>query len=153
MSDRLFSPNHETHLLTTFKYVDEVVTQAVSRLEAAARPSPFSEYVADADSLQRKTAADDLDRLRAVMRGFLDSHKIAIPKASMSALWAASTACVHAGVSVEELSARYLKAYGALSPAAAVELERLVAELTDVLRKMNVSLAEAAANPTKPKCS
>jgi len=87
------------------------------------------------------------------MRGFLDSHQIAIPKASMSALWAASTACVHAGVSVEELSGRYLKAYGALSPAAAVELERLVAELTGLLRTMNVSLAEAAANPPKPKRS
>jgi hypothetical protein len=139
MSDRIFPPNHETRLLTTFKYVDDVLTQAVERLESASS-SPFTEYVADAGPAERKAVDEYLDRVRAVMRGFLDKHRIEIPPASTSALWAASTACVYAGVSVEELRGRYMRAYGAVSPVAAEELERIVAELTDVLNQLNAYL-------------
>lgn len=141
MSDQLFPPNHQTRLLTTFKYVDEVLTQAVSRLESESA-SPFSEYTADAGPAERQAAYEHLQRVRAVMRGFLDRHQIAIPSPSLSALWAVSTACRYAAISVEELRGRYMKAYGGVSPAAGDELERLVAELTDALRQMNSSLAD-----------
>jgi len=152
MSDRIFPPNHESRLLTTFKYVDDVLTQAVERLESASS-SPFTEYVADAGPAERKAVGEYLDRVRDVMRGFLDKHQIEIPQASTSALWAASTASVYAGVSVEELRGRYMKAYGAVSPQAAEELERIVAELTGVLNQLNAYLAEvkgAAPTATPP---
>ncbi len=141
MNERLFPPNHQTRLLTTFKHVDEVLVQALSRLESAS-DSPFSEYVADAGPAECKVLADYLDQLRAVMRGFLDRHQIPVPQASTSALRAAATACHHAGVSVEELQARYLRAYGPLSQEAADELDRIVADLGDVLKKMNGYLAQ-----------
>ncbi len=141
MSDRIFPPNHESRLLTTFKYVDDVLTQAVERLESASA-SPFTEYVADAGPAERKAVGEYLDRVRDVMREFLEKHQIAIPQPSMSALWAASTACVYSGVSLEELRGRYMKAYGAVTPAAEAELERMVAEVTGVLNKMNAYLQE-----------
>lgn len=155
MSDRVFPPNHETRLLTTFKYVDDVLTQAVERLESAT--SPFSEYVADAGSADRQDVTEHLERVRAVMRGFLGSHGIEIPAPSTSALWAASTACVYAGVSVEELRGRYMRAYGAISPAADAELDRIVSELTEVINQMNAALVEmknaAAIKPERPSPS
>jgi hypothetical protein len=140
MSDRLFPPNHETRLLTTFKYVDDVLTQAVERLESAS--SPFSEYVADAGPAERTAIAQHLERVRSVMRRFLESHGIEIPAPSTSALWAASTACVYAGVSVEELRGRYMRAYGAIPPGADAELERIVTKLTEVINQMNAALVE-----------
>jgi hypothetical protein len=152
MSDRVFPPNHETRLLTTFKYVDDVLTQAVERLESAS--SPFSEYVADAGPADRQAAAEHLERVRSVMRRFLESHAIEIPAPSTSALWAASTACVYAGVSVEELRGRYMRAYGAIPPAADAELDRIVSELTEVINQMNAALVEmkntAAIKPERP---
>jgi hypothetical protein len=138
---KIFPPNHESRLLTTFKYIDDVLTQAVGRLESASA-SPFSEYVADAGPSERKVVSEYVDRVRAAMREFLEKHQIAIPQPSMSALWAASTACVYSGVSIEELRGRYMKAYGAVSPAAEAELERMVAEVTGVLNKMNAYLQE-----------
>jgi hypothetical protein len=149
MSDRVFPPNHESRLVTTFKYVDDVLTQAVERLESSSS-SPFSEYVADVGPAERKIVAEYLDRVRASMRGFLDRHQIAIPPASTSALWATSTACVYAGVSIEELRGRYMRAYGAVSPEADAELERMVAELTDALNKMNAYLAEIKGEAPTP---
>jgi len=148
MNERLFPPNHQTRLLTTFKHVDEVLVQALSRLESASE-SPFSEYVADAGPAECGVLAEYLDQLRAVMRGFLDRHQIPVPQASTSALRAAATACHHASVSVEELQARYLRAYGPLSPAAAEELDRIVADLTDVLKKMNGYLAQVKNSPAE----
>jgi hypothetical protein len=150
MSDQLFPPNHETRLLSTFKYVDDVLTQAVERLESAS--SPFSEYVADAGPADRRAVAEHLERVRIGMRRFLESHGIEIPAPSTSALWAASTACVYAGVSVEELRGRYMKAYGAISPAADAELDRIVTQLTEVINQMNAALVEIknAAIKTAP---
>jgi hypothetical protein len=138
MSDRLFPPNHESRLLTTFKYVDDVLTQAVERLASAA--SPFSEYVADAGPADRQAIAEHLERVRTVMRRFLDSHGIPIPTPSKSAVDAASKVCVYAAISVEELRGRYMRAYGAIPPAAEAELERMASELTHVINQMNASL-------------
>jgi hypothetical protein len=150
MSDQLFPPNHETRLLSTFKYVDDVLTQAVERLESAS--SPFSEYMADAEPADRRAVTEHLERVRTAMRRFLESHGIEIPAPSTSALWAASTACVYAGVSVEELRGRYMKAYGAISPAADAELDRIVTQLTEVINQMNAALVEIknAAIKTAP---
>jgi hypothetical protein len=150
MSDQLFPPNHETRLLSTFKYVDDVLTQAVERLESAS--SPFSEYVADAGPAERRAVTEHLERVRTAMRRVLESHGIEIPAPSTSALWAASTACVYAGVSVEELRGRYMKAYGAISPEADAELDRIVTQLTEVINQMNAALVEIknAAIKTAP---
>ena len=60
MNQPLFPPNHQTRLLTTFKHVDEVLVQALSRLESASE-SPFAEYVADAGPAERKVLAEYLD--------------------------------------------------------------------------------------------
>ncbi len=140
MSDRVFPPNHETRLLTTFKYVDDVLTQAVERLESAS--SPFSEYVADAGPAERQAVSQHLERVRTVMRRFLDGHGIKIPAPATSAVAAASKVCVYAAISVEELRGRYMRAYGAISPAAEAELDRLATELTEVVNQMNAALLE-----------
>ncbi len=151
MSDGFFPPNHETRLLTSLKHIDAVVSQSLSQLGSDQAESPFSEYVADGNALHQQAAAEYLDRLRALMCGFLNRHQIAIPKGSSSALWGASTACLYAAVSVEDLRGRSMRAYGALSPAASDELDRFVTDLTDLLRKMHKYFAEASARtPTNP---
>src|SRR5579862_6881861 len=105
MNDPLFRPSHERRLLTTFRHVDELVSQAVSRLEPVAAASPLSEFVPDATLEQQKAAADSLRELRELMRRFVEIHEIPVPERRISALWAAHTAFLHARLSVEELRA------------------------------------------------
>jgi GTP-binding protein EngB required for normal cell division len=143
MSDRLFRTNHERRLLTTFRYVDELVSEAVARLEAASTASSLSEYVPDAKPVQQKVAMDHLDRLRGLMHRFLDRHNIPVPERQVSALWAARSACLYASVSIEELRARSMRGFGDLRPEAEHELESLVAGLSDVLRRLGDYLAQA----------
>jgi hypothetical protein len=143
MTDRLLPPNHERRVLTTFRFVDELVSQAVSRLDPASAASPLSEFVPDAKPDHHKVAAEYLESLRDFMRRFLDTHHISPPQRNVSALWAAHTACLHAKVSVEELRAGSMRGYGKLSPEADRELETLVAGLSDVLQRMSESLERA----------
>jgi hypothetical protein len=144
MSDRQFQPNHERRLLTTFRHVDELVSQAVSRLDTAANAPPLSEFLPDGTPDQQKLAAGCLDELREAMRRFLYSHQIPLPERRVSALWAAHSACLHAQLSVEELRPSSMRGCGKLTPEAERELETLVAGLSEVLQKLSDFLARAA---------
>jgi hypothetical protein len=144
MTDRLFQPNHERRLLTTFRHVDELVSQAVARLEPEASASPLCEFVPDANPDQHRVATECLERMRSLMGGFLASHSIPAPQRNVSALWAAHSACLHARLSVEELRAGSMRGCGKLSPEAERELETLVAGLSEVLQRLSDSLAPTA---------
>ncbi len=150
MSDRLLPPNHERRLLTTFRHVDELVSQAVARLEPASSDSPLSEFVRDGQAAQYQAAAECLDGLRERMGRFLAGHQIPVPTRNVSALWAAHTACLHARLSVEELRPGPMRGCGKLTPAAERELEALADELSSLLQRMTDLLAlpapPAAAN-------
>jgi hypothetical protein len=141
MSDGLLQPNHERRLLTTFRHVDELVSQAVARLQRPSSESPLSEFILDGTPEQHKQAAECLDRLRELMGRFLASHQIPAPNRSVSALWAAQTACLHARLSVEELRAGSMRSCGKLTPEAERELEALAAELSNILQKLSESVA------------
>jgi hypothetical protein len=143
MSDRLLQPNHERRLLTTFRHVDELVSQAVARLEPASSDSPLSEFVRDGQAAQYQAAAF-LNGLRERMGRFLADHQIPVPKRNVSALWAAHTACQHARLSVEELRASPMRGCGKLTPAAERELETLADGLSSVLQRMSDLLAPPA---------
>jgi hypothetical protein len=137
MTDGLLHPNHERRLLTTFRHVDELVSQAVARLQPTSSESPLSEFILDATPQQHKAAAACLDHLRELMGRFLASHQIPAPGMNISALWAVQTACMHARLSVEELRAGSMRSCGKLSPEAERELETLATELSDILQKMS----------------
>jgi hypothetical protein len=147
MSDRLFQPNHERRLLTTFQHVDEIVSHAVARLDAAATPSPLSEFVPDAQPGQHQLATESLNELRDLMRGFLETHHVPLPERNLSALWAAETACLHANLTVQELRASAMRGCGKLSPDAEAELETLVDRLSDLLQRMSEVFARAPGRP------
>jgi hypothetical protein len=150
MSDRLFRPNHERRVLTTFRHVDELVSQAVSRLAPSTSATFLSEFVLDAQSDQHQMAVDCLERLRDLMSRFLESHQIPVSKPNVSALWAAHTACLHARLSVEELRASPMRGCGQLTPDAERELEALATALSDVLQRMTEFLAPPPPSPSSP---
>ncbi len=143
MNDRLFQPNHERRLLTTFRHVDELVSQAVARLEPEASASPLSEFIPDANPNQLEVATECLERMRSLMGGFLASHSIPAPQRNVSALWAAHSACLHARLSVEELRAGSMRGCGKLSPEAERELAALVEGLSELLQRLSESLVSS----------
>jgi len=48
--------NHQRHLLSTFQYVDNLLSEAERILASAGAASPFQEYSQDTTPIQRKVA-------------------------------------------------------------------------------------------------
>lgn len=151
MSDHLFNGNHESRLRTTFKYIDELLTQAAGRLDSSTAQSPFSDYHADATPVQHRVTLDHLVRLRSIMLRFLQAHDLPPPEPRTSAVWAARTALMSVETAVEELRPRHLRGYGDLSDEAARELDGLTTQLRDQLRRLEEFLAQGVGHDLRAR--
>jgi GTP-binding protein EngB required for normal cell division len=136
--------NHKRHLLNTFQYVDEVLSDALQALNSAESPSPFQRCLPDSLPVQRKVIADYVARLRGMMVRILEGQDIAIPKPQVSSLWSFQTTLLSARIAVEELAPKYMRGYGEISDDAAHELDVLMAQLMDVFDRMSGYLARGA---------
>jgi hypothetical protein len=68
--------NHQRHLLSTFQYVDNLLSEAERILASAGAASPFQEYSQDTTPIQRKVTHDYIVRVREAMRRILEELKI-----------------------------------------------------------------------------
>ena len=121
--------NHQRKLLTTFQYVDELLTEAIGHLTGSSPVSPLQNYIADATPEQITILQQQLQELRKVMVDLLRENKISIPEPQISALWALQTALIEAGEVVFDLQARFMSNYGPLAPETQKRLDEIAARL------------------------
>jgi len=134
--------NHQRHLLATFQYVDNLLSEADRILVSAGSSSTFQEYSQDSTPVQRKVTHDYILRVRETMRRILDELKIP-PKPPVSgALWAARNHTAFADIAVTEIEPEHMLGYGKLSNEDQRMLDRIVAELNSVLNRLNAYLAQ-----------
>lgn len=134
--------HHERQLLTTFAYVDRLLSDAVRDLDPGTARSPFSRIVPDAVSVQQQVIADHAAELREHMRAILARYRIALPAREVSAIWSARAAITMAGIALDELDAKRLRGYGALPEEAATEVSAAVAALQELLGRMDAYLVD-----------
>ena len=134
--------NHQRHLLSTFQYVDNLLSEADHILASADSPSPFQEYTQDSTPVQRKVTHDYILRVREAMRRVLSELGIP-PKPPVSgALWAARNHLAFAGIAIAEIEPEHMLGYGKLSAEDQQTFDRIVAELNSVLNRLNAYLAQ-----------
>lgn len=121
--------NHQRKLLTTFQYVDELLTEAIGHLTGSSPVSPLQNYIADATPEQITILQQQLQELRKVMVDLLRENKISIPEPQISALWALQTALIEAGEVVFDLQARFMSNYGPLPSETQKRLDEVAATL------------------------
>src|SRR5579871_2934817 len=129
MNANLFNSNHQSRLITTFKYVDSLVSEAVARLDPPVARSPFANYAADATPVQHRVMSDFLVRLRDAMRRFSGDHGVGLPEPRVGAVWSVRVALAYAETAIEELRYRHMRGYGDMSGKAAEELDLLTTQL------------------------
>jgi hypothetical protein len=134
--------NHQRHLLSTFQYVDNLLSEMERLMASAASASPFQEYSQDATPLQRKVTHDHVVRVREAMRRILDELKIPRKPPISSATWAARSYMSFAGIAIAEIGSKYMRGYGELSEEDARTMDRIVAELNAELARITNYLAE-----------
>jgi len=134
--------NHERHLLTTFQYVDNLLSEADHILTSAGSASPFQEYSQDSTPVQRKVTHDYILRVREAMRCILEELKIPLKPPISGALWAARNHLAFAGIAITEIEPSHMLGYGKLSDEDRQTLDRIAAELNAVLNRLKAYLAQ-----------
>jgi hypothetical protein len=74
--DSGLNDNHVRHAVTTFRYMDELLSKAEHIMVSAGSPSPFQEYTDDTTPIQRKVTHDYLARVREIMSRNLEELNI-----------------------------------------------------------------------------
>jgi GTP-binding protein EngB required for normal cell division len=136
--------NHQRHLLSTFQYVDNLLSEAERILISSGSPSPFQEYSPDSTPVQRKVAHDYIVRVRETMRRILEELKIPLKPPISGAIWAARSHLSFASISIAEIEPEPMKGYGKISSEDEQMLNNIVAELNSVLNRLGTYLAQGA---------
>lgn len=135
--------NHVRHVVTTFRYMDELLSKAEHIMASAESPSAFQEYSDDTTPLQRKVTHDYVVRLREMMSRNLEELRIPRPAPVTGALWAARNAVTFANIALADMESERMGGYGKLSHAAAERIDAIVAELRAAVERLDVYLAHS----------
>jgi hypothetical protein len=139
--------NQQRHLLATFQYVDNLLSEAERIMASAGSPSPFQEFSQDSTPIQRKVTHDYVLRVRQAMRRILDELKIPRKQPICGAIWTARSHINFAGIAIAELDAEHMRGYGQLSEEDAQTMDRAIAELNAELARITNYLAEGRQDP------
>jgi GTP-binding protein EngB required for normal cell division len=135
-SEGEMNENHERHLLTSFRYIDNLLSEAEHILANAGSASPFAEYTQDSTPVQRKVLHDYIDRVRQAMnRALADLH---LPPSSpvCGAMWAAGGRLTFSQIAVTEIEPQHMRGYGALTDGDVKAINGVVAELNATLERL-----------------
>jgi hypothetical protein len=133
---RVFLRNHQRYLLSRIRHIDEVLGDAVQALAPADNARLFKRVTPDATPAQRKILADYLAQVRFTLQRFVEAQQLQDPLSAVSGLRSLRIAVIFAQTAVTELRPSYLRGYGPLEADAVGASERLVAELTTLLKRI-----------------
>jgi GTP-binding protein EngB required for normal cell division len=134
--------NQQRHLLSTFQYVDNLLSEAERIMASAGAASPFQEYSQDTTPIQRKVTHDYVIRVRETMRRILEELKISRRPPVSGALWAARGHLGFTSIAIAEIEPEHMRGYGKLADEDARAMERIVAELNSELNRIRDYLAQ-----------
>jgi GTP-binding protein EngB required for normal cell division len=132
----MFDENHQRILMSRIQGLDDLLSEAMANLSPTDDGRLFQAHVADATLNQRQILADYVAQLYFLLRRFLRAQGLSGTGEPVSALWAFRVAVSFARTAATELGPHYLRGYGSIDTEATEALERLVAELMALLRRM-----------------
>jgi GTP-binding protein EngB required for normal cell division len=141
-SNGSLNSSHKHHLLTHFKYVDDLLSDVESVLVSSGSKSPFPKYRADLSPVQMKVIRDYIAQIRAQMLQVLKSQGISPPEPDIPATRSVRVNLVFADIAFDECRPDALRGYGEVPRSAIQELNGLVEEMRGLIRKVSTYVAE-----------
>lgn len=136
--------NHERRLTVTCRHIDKLLADMESTLNVSASKLAFPQYAPDLTSAQRRVIEDYISRIRAQLVRVLDGQNIERPRADIPVTRSLHSTLTFVDIAVEELKPEYMRGYGEVPPAAAVELNGIAGELQGLVRQLDHYLARGA---------
>lgn len=145
--------NHVRHVMTTFRYLDDLLSKAEHIMASAGSSSPFREYVNDTTPAQRKVTHDYVANLRNLMTRQLEELHINRPAPVGGALWAARNAVRFANIALTDMEPKRMGGYGQLSAEATRQLDSMVVELRAEIDRLENYLANGSDGESQTRDS
>jgi hypothetical protein len=142
--------HHRRRLLVSCQYIDRLLSDIESVLNADASLSPFPRYVQDfspgeAEMLQARVAS-----LRSQLVSLLKRWKIGVPEPGISAQHSVLTSLSYIDITVEEMKPRYLGGYGPVPELVSPELNSSVEQL-QLAVKATISVVKGFSRRGDPR--
>jgi GTP-binding protein EngB required for normal cell division len=136
--------NHERRLTVTCRHIDKLLAEIESALNVSASKLAFPQYVPDISPAQRRVIEDYISRIRAQLARVLDGQGIERPPADIPVSRSLHSHLTFVDIAIEELKPEYMRGYGEMPPAAAVELNGIAGELQGLVRQFDQYLMRGA---------
>jgi len=129
--------NHERRLSVTCRHIDKLLAEMESALSVSTSKLAFPQYAPDLSPAQRRVIEDYIGRIRAQLVRVLDGQGIERPPADIPVSRSLHSYLTFVDIATEELKPEYMRGYGEVPPAAAVELNGIVGELQGLVRQLD----------------
>lgn len=140
-------------VLTGFKYVDQLLSEAESILAASNSKSPFPKYRNDLTPAQVKVVQDFIARIRAQMVQALKSLGITPPGPQFGATHSIRVSLEFADITFEDCRPDALRGYGEVPASVVPELNGVVNEMSSLVQKLNAYLAQGLGQDLQGRLS
>jgi len=137
MPEESLNSNHVRRLSVTCRHIDKQLADMENALSVASSKNAFPEYLSDITPAQRRVIEDYIARIRAQLARVLDGQGIERPEPSIPVSRSLHTALTFIAIAAEELQPKYMRGYGEVPPAAAVELNGIAGELLGLVSQLD----------------
>jgi len=132
----MFGENQRRYLFSRFQSIDRRFSEALADLQPADDGKLFATHIPDATLSQRQVLSDYVAQLRFLLRRFLRAQSLTDTGTPISVLWRFRVGISFMATAIEELRPDYLRGYGEVDAESAAAIERLVADMKTILRRM-----------------
>lgn len=136
--------NHERRLSVTCRYIDRLLADMETALSVSASKLAFPQYAPDIAPAQRRVIEDYIGRIRAQLVRVLDGQRIERPPADIPVSRSLHATLTFIDIAAEEMKPEYMRGYGEIPRAAAVELNGISGELQGLVRQLDQYLAHGS---------
>jgi len=137
MAQESLNSNHARRLSVTCRHIDKLLADMESVVNVSASKRAFPEYLPDITPAQRHVIEDYIARIRSQLARVLVGQGITRPEPSIPVSRCLHTILTFAGIADEELQPKYMRGYGEIPAAAAVELNGIAAELLSLTNQLD----------------
>ncbi|HTS57292.1 MAG TPA: dynamin family protein [Terriglobales bacterium] len=137
MAQESLNSNHARRLSVTCQHIDKLLADMENAVSVSASERAFPEYIPDVTPAQRQTIEDYIARIRSQLARILDGQGIERPAPRIPASRSLYTILTFIGIAAEELQPKYMRGYGEIPPAAAVDLNGIAAELLSLTHQLD----------------
>lgn len=136
--------NHARRLSVTCRHIDKLLAEMESALNTSASKLAFPQYALDFSPAQRRVVEDYISRIRAQLVRVLDGQAIERPPSDIPVSRALHVNLTFVDIAAEELKPEYMRGYGEIPSAAAVELNGIAGELQSLAKQLDSYLTQGS---------